>query len=179
MASADELIREAQYAFRNISHGSTDESKYRARAKKYAKRIIRTFPTSMEASQARRILRQLDEYVDIAPPPLAAPTESKAATEFMQDHASNSGHTANAPNTPDASDTRFQNAALSEDWRNVLRRFMRLPSAKKQFLGFILAIAIFFPGAIFATSGLVIFYALQPALLKKHLDQLLTKLGSE
>ena len=182
MATADELIREAQYAFRNINRGSTDERKYRARAKKYAKRIIRKYPTSIEASQARTILRQLNEYVEVAPPampPLAVRPESKAATEFVKDHGSSSGHTANVSNSPTRFNTRLQNAAVSEDWKNLLRRFMALPGGKKKFLGFILAIGIFFPGGIFAVSGLVIFYALQPTLLKNHLDQLLTKLGSE
>jgi hypothetical protein len=183
VATADELIREAQYAFRNISHGSTNERKYRARAIKYAKRIIRKYPTSIEASQARMILRQLDEYVEIAPPPamppLTTPTESKAAIEFAKHHGANSGHTVNVSDSPTKFNTRFQNAAISEDWKNLLRRFMALPGGKKKFLGFILAIAIFFPGGIFAVSGFVIFYAFQPALLKNHLDQLLTKLGSE
>jgi len=177
VVSADELIREAQHAFRNISHGSTDERKYRARAMRYAKRVIRKYPTSIEASQARTILRQLDEYVEIAPPPpLAIQTESKAAIEFSKDHARDSGHTANVSRAPVVTNALFQNAAVSEDWKDLLRRFVQLPSAKKKFLGFILAIGIFFPGAIFATSGLIIFYALQPALLKRHLDQLLTKL---
>lgn len=182
MSSADELIREAQYAFRNISHGSTDERKYRARAKKYAKRVIRKYPTSIEASQARTILRQLGEYVEIASPPttppLVAPAESNAASEFIKDHAADSGHTANVSNKPVASGSRFQNAVADEDWRTLLRRFMELPGSKKKFLGFILVVALFFPGGIFATSGLAIFYAMQPALLKKHLDQLLTKLGA-
>ena len=182
MASADEIIREAQYAFRNISHGSTDARKYRARAKEYAQRVIRKYPTSIEASQARAILRQLGEYVEIAPPPstppLAAPTESNAATAFIKDHAADSGHAANTARSPAVFSSRLQNALTDEDWRNLLRRFMELPGTKKKLLGFILAIAIFFPGGIFAMSGLVIFYAVQPALLKKHVDQLLTKLGS-
>lgn len=183
MATADELIREAHYAFRNISHGSTDARKYRARAKKYAKQIIRKYPTSMEASQARTILRQLDEYVEVAPPPsvvvaLTASKQSNAANIFVKDHASNSGHTAKVSRTPVVSNTLFENAAVSEDWKSLARRFMQLPSAKKKLLGFVIAIAIFFPGGIFAVSGLVIFYAVQPALLKKHVDQLLTKLGS-
>jgi len=56
---------------------------------------------------------------------------------------------------------------------------MELPPNKKKMLGIIATVAIFFPGGIFAVSALIIFYALQTALLKKHLNLLLKKLGSE
>jgi hypothetical protein len=111
--------------------------------------------------------------------PIARPTESKAAIEFAKHHAANSGHTANASNARTKFDVRLQNAPVSEDAKNLVRRFMRLSGGKKKLLGFIIALAIFFPGGIFVVSGLVIFYAFQPTLLKAHLDQLLTKLGSE
>jgi hypothetical protein len=56
---------------------------------------------------------------------------------------------------------------------------MLLPPNKKKMLGIIAVVAVFLPGGIFAVSGLIIFYALQTALLKKHLNLLLEKLGSE
>jgi hypothetical protein len=177
VANADELIREAQYAFRNISHGSTDERKYTARAKKYAKRVIRKYPASIEASQARSILRQLGISVDLLPPPVA-PSKTDEAVDFEMSHARGSGHSGNVSRKPVAHSTHFERAVPNEDWRNLLRRFTELPGGKKNFLGALFVIAIFFPGGILAVSGLVIFYAMKPALLKKHLDQLLIKLGS-
>jgi hypothetical protein len=177
VANADALIREAQYAFGNISHGSTDERKYTARAKKYAKRVVRKYPASIEASQARSILRQLDVSVDLLPPPVV-PSKTDEAIDFEKSHAKGSGHSGSFSRKPVAHSTHFERAVPSEDWRNLLRRFTELPGSKKNFLGALFVIAIFFPGGILAVSGLVIFYALKPALLKTHLDQLLIKLGS-
>jgi hypothetical protein len=178
LASAEELIREAQYACHNIGHGSIDERNFRARAKKYAKRIIRKYPASVEASQARTILSQLNVRVDIQLPPSPL-AQSDAATDFKKDHAVDSGHTASVASTPVASSPGFQRAKGTDDWRGLFRRFVELPLNKKKILGIIIAIALFFPGGIFAVSGLVVFYALQTALLKKHLDLLLKRFGSE
>ena len=175
MASADELIREAQYAFRNISHGSTDEKKYRAMAEKYAKRVIRKYPASMEATQARSILSRLDVQTVAQPQPVVSPD---AAAEFEKSHSSGSGHTRNLSSTPAASDSRFGQSSDAEDWRGLIRRFLVLPHNKKKMLGIIIFVAIVFPGGIFVVSGLIIFYALQLTLLKKHLNLLLDKLGS-
>jgi hypothetical protein len=177
VATADELIREAQYAFRNIGHGSTDENKYRARATKYAKQVIRKYPTSIEASQARRILNQLNVQIDIQLPP-AISLQPDAAAAFEKSHSLGSGHTGNVSSTPVASGSRFQQANDGEDWKSLVRRFMNLPRGKKKILGIIVFFAIVFPGGIFAVSGVIIFYALQTALLKKHLKLLLAKLES-
>jgi len=178
VASADELIREAQYAFRNISHGSTDKGKYRARAERYAKRIVRQYPASIEASQARNILDQLNVRTDVRPSPDVSP-QADAAAEFKRSHSSASGHMGNVGSTPTASGSRFQQTKDVEDWKALARRFMLLPPNKKKLIGIIAVVAVFFPGGIFAVSGLIIFYALQTALLKKHLNLLLKNLGSE
>jgi len=79
---------------------------------------------------------------------------------------------------PSPSGSHFQQA-IGDEWRGILRRFIELPQSKKKILGIVAAIAIFFPGGIFAVFGLIAFYAMQPALLKKHLNLLLVKLGSE
>ena len=63
MADADHLLREAQYALQNVSHGSTDSKKHAAKAKSLARRIIRKYPDSQEVSSARSILEQLGERV--------------------------------------------------------------------------------------------------------------------
>ena len=179
MASAEELIREAQYAFRNISHGSTDDKKYRARARKYAKRVIRKYPTSMEASQARSILGRLNVGTLVQPQPaVASPTS--AAADFERSHAADSGHTKNLSRTPAALDTALQKSGIAEDWRDLVRRLMNLPPGTKKTIGIVvfLAIVFTFPFGIFVLFGLIIFYASQTALLKKHLSLLLNKLES-
>lgn len=61
MADAGELLRDAQYAFQNITHGdSPDNRKNTARTKSLARKIIRSFPTTMEAMQAQQLLERLD-----------------------------------------------------------------------------------------------------------------------
>ena len=179
MASADEIIREAQYAFRNISPGSTDERKYKARAEKYARQILRKYPASVEASQARQILVQLNLQVPVQSQLVAPPTS--AAADFEKSHSADSGHTKNPSRPPASLNAALQQSGMAEDWRDLIRRFMDLPPGKKKTIGVVafFAIVFFFPIGIFIVSGLVIFYALQTALLKKHLDQLLNKLESK
>jgi hypothetical protein len=177
VASADELIREAEYAFRNISHGSTSEDKYKARARKYAKQVLRKYPAGVEASQARAILERLNVKIDVRSPDGVSP-QHKAAANFEKSHTPDSGHTGSRTRTRVTSAAQFKPAGNQEEWRGLIRRFLALPGGKKKFLGIIAVIAVLFPGGIFAVSGLVIFYALQTALLKRHIGLLLDRLES-
>ena len=62
MATAEQLLNEAQYAFANISFGeSLANTRHAARAKSLSRKIIRKFPTTMEAQEAHAILRRLGE----------------------------------------------------------------------------------------------------------------------
>jgi len=62
MASAEQLLHEAQYAFQCISFGESRENRRNAaRAKSLCKKIIRKHPGSMQASEAHAILRRLGE----------------------------------------------------------------------------------------------------------------------
>jgi hypothetical protein len=62
MATAEQMLNEAQYAFANISFGeSLSNTRHAAQAKSLARKIIRKFPATMEASEARAILRRLGE----------------------------------------------------------------------------------------------------------------------
>lgn len=62
MASAEQLLNEAQYAFANISFGeSFANTRNAARAKSLCRKIIRKFPATTEASEAHAILRRLGE----------------------------------------------------------------------------------------------------------------------
>ena len=62
MASAEQLLNEAQYAFANISFGeSLANMRYAARAKLLCRKIIHKFPATTEASEAHAILRRLGE----------------------------------------------------------------------------------------------------------------------
>ena len=62
MANAEKLLHEAQYAFQCISFGeSRENTRNRSRAKSLCTKIIRGYPTSMEAGEAHAILRRLGE----------------------------------------------------------------------------------------------------------------------
>lgn len=62
MATAEELLREAQYAFQCISFGeSSSNARYTRRASSISRKIIRKYPGTMEASEAHAILRRLGE----------------------------------------------------------------------------------------------------------------------
>ena len=62
MATAEHLLNEAQYAFANISFGESRSNKrHAARAKALCKKIIRRFPGTTQAAEARAILRRLGE----------------------------------------------------------------------------------------------------------------------
>jgi hypothetical protein len=70
MASAERLLNEAHYAFASISYGeSLSNKRHAARAKALCRKILRRYPSSMEASEARAILRRLGEesYVSTLP----------------------------------------------------------------------------------------------------------------
>ena len=70
MASAERLLNEAQYAFASISYGeSLANKRYAVRARSLCRKILRRHPTSMEASEARAILKRLGEesYVSTLP----------------------------------------------------------------------------------------------------------------
>lgn len=117
MASADEWLREARYALQNVSPGSTDEHKYTVRAKSYALQVVRKYPHSIEAAQAREILAQLN--VQIAKPaiptrqPLASPSRSPAIERPVAVPAVH-------PKT-----NRFTARPVTDDpWRAIFKRFM-------------------------------------------------------
>ena len=62
MASAEQLLNEAQYAFNSINSGeSRDNRRNASRAKSLCRKIIRKFPTSTEAAAAHGIFRRLGD----------------------------------------------------------------------------------------------------------------------
>jgi len=172
VSDADGLIRQAQHAFHNISYGSTDERKYRARAKRYANRVIRKYPASIEAIQGRSILDRLNVIYEM-PNTAAAPGPVQEALTFLKNHSATDGHAANKTTSRPPPETG------ESEWRTLMQRFLDLPNNKKKYLAIGLFLVVVFPGGIFFIGALAILYALRPALLKKHLEHLLWSLGSE
>ncbi len=165
MASADELLRDAQFAFQNIGAGSTDERKYTARAQRIAKRIVRAYPDSIEATQARSILHSLGIAEQLQEPGLASALLKKSSTHIHQ--------------FGKRSKQAVRAAPSGDDWASVWQRFAALPYLRKRIF---LAIVAFLILLISFTPFLllfVVFYVYKPALVKQHTSQLLTILHPE
>ncbi len=128
MASAEELIREAYFAFQNVSPGATDEGRQRALAKKFAMRILRQFPTSVEAEQARSILDSLKV--------------AHAPARFVKTHSHSTGKRALA--MPTDKPGQGSDEAGEAEWKALWQRFGRLPYLQKRILVFVLMFVVLF-----------------------------------
>lgn len=122
MASADELMREAQYTFQNISYGdSPDNRKNSARAMSLATKVLRKYPTSPEATVARSILSRLGDEAYVM--------------KFKNQHV----HATRTENLHTHSDIEPQAVGLTEqfgsvrgkaerlDWQRLIARIFKLP----------------------------------------------------
>lgn len=131
MASAEELIREAQFAFHNVGPGSTDEKRNRALAKKFAMRVLRKYPVSAEAEQARAILSQLKiEYA------LAADTAPVARQTQQPD--------AIVPQATADDGRAFAIQGGDSRWMDVWQQFSDLPKLQKNIIWSVLIFLLFF-----------------------------------
>ena len=165
MAGAGELIREAQHALQNVSPGSSDEKKYAARAKKYAKRVIRKYPTSVEAIQAHQILAHMGV--------IQAPARVRISPH--KDHTPEPSHQHDLRTREIAAARPSTTKRVAEDdsWQQIWQSFLELSYSKKKVLAFaavfVFLIISFMPFlAVFFS-----FYVFQPALIKRHLHQIL------
>lgn len=172
LASADELLREAQYALQNVSPGSTDEHKYSARAKSYALQVVQKYPHSSEASQAREILAQLK--VPIGKP--ASPTVTRRVLAGPSQPSAVRKPLALAIDREKIN--RFAaRPTVDDQWRAILQRYMALPSGnKKVFFGALLLLMVLVPFSIFVIAALIVLYAFNLPALKRHLLALLARL---
>ncbi len=183
MASAEKLLLEAEFAFRNISPGSADEKKFTARAKRYASKLVRKYPASTEAKQAHNILRRLGVgYSSV---------KSRSSRSRLASRSPHADHTSEAPHrhelkTPkqsargslvaaDARDRSRQKRNLSEDgWENIWRTFLGLSHTNKKILTFLLIFALVVIGFTPFLLVFFLYYAAQPALIRSHAHKIVT-----
>jgi hypothetical protein len=149
--NVEEMLREAQHAFQNISPGSADEKKYAAMAKRLALRIIRKSPDSSEGTQARMILYSLGSDEG-----LALQTADTATTVASKDVADNAGD--------------------EHSWENIWRLFSALSYTKKKVVSLLLFFMLLIIGFTPFLLVFFIFYLFQPGLIRKHIHGLLTAL---
>ena len=164
MATADELLRDAQYAFHSVSFGDTRENRRnKARAKSLSQKIIRKFPDSVEARQAHSILGKL---------------QGRAHTpRFEHDHASDSqgrmnespikpmGLWVESPAEPRVESARAPiNYEQQEDaklnWRKIGRSFLRLElSTQLAVIAGVVLVGAFFGIFPFVLIGIAIHFS--------------------
>ncbi|MDJ0907082.1 MAG: hypothetical protein QNI96_13770 [Woeseiaceae bacterium] len=139
MASAEKLLNEAQYAFNSIGPGgSRGDRRNASRASRLARKIIRKYPASSEAAEARSILKRLGEEAFAPRLPL------------MHGHAGHS-ESQRTPESPSATTMTSVNRAptgkvaqfedtVALDWSGLLSVILATP---RILLGVILVAGLF------------------------------------
>lgn len=191
MSSIEEMLREAQHAFFNISPGSADEKKYAARARRLATRIIRRSPDSVEGTQARMILYRLGSTGSMTvhtnlqhePHPEKPRDSSHTAAAHtgitLGADASDKNAIEKAMMAMSAASAEHRDNGTSDDhsWGTLWRLFCVLSDFNKRVVASVLAIVLLI---IWSTPFLLVFIALilfQPGLVKKQIRNLLLALG--
>ena len=148
MASAEQLLNEAQYALHSINSGeSRDNGRNASRARALSKKIIRKFPTSTEANSAHSILRRLGDEAYVSG--LGAPHEGVVEHVF---------HKVQSPESQQRPTQSDETVVL--DWAGLLRLIF---STQKSGL----AVVVIVVGVLFANFGPFLLIALFALLLFK------------
>ena len=187
MASAAALLRDAQHAFGNISPGSTSERKYTAQANSLARKIVRKYPASNEAKQARELLRNMGIVTKVSHPQRTVHTShlpESSDTVPHQDHfrapAEKGAETSLVARK--AAVTKLFEQAMKGDskeedsWQNIWRTFAGLSYFQKKVFAFV---ALFLFAFLFNLPFLLfafIVYLFRPRLVRRHLYGLLRAL---
>ncbi|MCH9696239.1 MAG: hypothetical protein K0U72_17115 [Gammaproteobacteria bacterium] len=161
MATAEKLLHEAQYAYQCISFGeSRDNRRNRSKATSLAKKIIRKYPASMEAGEARAILRRLgEEAYSVAPRNRHTHALPYAPQETQHSHSlsqTQSAKNQRIPSTGSTTDGQADKLELGRliIWLIGLPRYLQIVFV---FVGFVL-LSIFGPFLLIPLA-LVIFLA--------------------
>ena len=157
MASAEKLLHEAQYAFYSISYGeSPGNRRNKARAGALAKKILRKYPGTTEASEAMAILRRLGE--------VAYTSEIRR----QHRHVSAASHHRKQGRSAEPLAIANTNGGTGEqlDWAGLLLRVTQLSKAQQALILFlaIVAFGIFGPFLLLPLVVLVVF----ASPLRKH-----------
>lgn len=175
MADAGELLRDAQYAFYNITHGeSPDNRKNKARAKSLARKIIRKFPTSAEADQAHQILEKMD------------PNTSTQSMLRLSEHPFDPLDQHDRPHQTDDGRTPARESAdpVNRDWKKLLLELTHIRSFERNVLlvaAFLLVTLLPFGALIIAAMLIFLlgpFDKYHPEGTQETLDRLYVQLDS-
>jgi len=166
MASAEQLLNEAQYAFQSISAGeSRDNRRNASRAKSLCRKIIQKFPTSTEAVSAHGILKRLGEE--------AFTSRLSSQHQHSDEHTF---HEAPLP-VPQQGITQSDETVVL-DWRGLLNLIFNTPKSSLAVVGSvaIMLFAILGPFFLFSLILLGIFTGRFRQLLKPMQRQKMNEL---
>ena len=157
MATPEQLLHEAQYAFLSISAGETRQNKRNAaRARSLSRKIIRNHPASMEAKEALAILRRLGDEA------------YESAMGSRHRHITEEEHHRSLPPDPQPQPfTSVDGNTEALNWRGLIAWLFELPKA----VLWLVAITGFFLFAFF--GPLLIFALIVIALLTGPLKHML------
>jgi hypothetical protein len=170
MASAERLLNEAHYAFARISYGeSLANKRHAARAKSLCRKILRRYPESMEASEARAILKRLGEesYVSTLP----------VAHRHMTQTAHDIGRKSRARTTTVSAST----GSPAFDWSGLIAVILMTPKIVLGILGAVgfALFALFGPIVLVALVALVVltgpFRSVLAPAQREQLDELIVR----
>lgn len=178
MADAGELMRDAQYAFHNITHGeSRGNRKNTSRAKTLARKIIRKFPSSIEAGQAQQILDRLD--------PDSATHSIQKVPEHQFDQKDR--HEQVEPHHRPLDSSRSPAGAAragDRDWKKLLLRLTQIQSSSRNSILIALFLLVtLLPYGALAILAIIVFWTgpfkqFHPRGTQENLDKLYTKLSA-
>jgi hypothetical protein len=133
MASAEQLLNEAQYAFNSISAGeSRGNNRNRSRAKSLCKKIIRKYPVSTEAAEAHAILKRLGEEAFLSRMPIVHQHREHSDTHRTPEPSRQQAPTGKVAHRDDA---------VALDWSGLMSVFLATPKVVLgviAFVGFVL-----------------------------------------
>jgi len=169
MASAEQFLNEAQYAFQSISSGeSPDNRRNASRARSLCKTIIRKFPTSTEAGSAHAILRRLGDEA--------------YRSNLDRQHRHSAEHTFHEAPSPKSQQRITQdNETVVLDWRGLLNLILNTPKSSLAVVGTVavLLFAILGPFILFPLIAFVLFTGPFKQLLKpkqrRKMNQFITR----
>ncbi len=166
MASAEQFLNEAQYAFQSINSGESQDNRRNAsRAKSLCRKIIRKFPTSTEAVSAHGILKRLGDEA--------------YTSNLGSQHRHSTEHTFHEAPSP-ASQQGFtqDDETVVLDWRGLLNLVFNTPKTSLAVAGTV-AIVLFTvlgPFLLFPLIALVLFTKPFKQLLKPEQRQKVNEL---
>jgi hypothetical protein len=172
MASVEQLLNEAQYAFHSINSGESQDNRRNAsRARSLCKKIIRKFPTSTEASSAHAILKRLGDET--------------YSSSLGSQHRHSSEHKPHEVPSP-ASQPMFTRGdeTVVLDWRELLKPIFNAPKSSLAVIGIaaIILLTVFGPFFWFPLIALVLFTGPFRQLLKpmqrQKVNQFITRINA-